>query len=137
MRFRSLIYVFVLGQMAMQNSYAQQFFDPETVVESIIEELAAEAEDEFDYSDISERLEFYLRNPIDLNTTNERELNELYILSSFQINELLIHRELSGNFISTYELQAIEGFNDQIIQRLLPFVSVSQGSSQAGLKFKD
>ena len=123
--------------MAMQKSYAQQFFDPETVVESLIEELIEEAEEEYDYSDIFERLEFYLRNPIDLNKTDEKELNELYILSPFQINELLNHRELSGNFISIYELQAIEGFNDQSIQRLLPFVSVSQGNNRAKLKLKD
>lgn len=137
MHFRFIIYVFVLGQMVVHDSFAQQFFDSETIVETIIGETIEDTEDEFDYSDIPERLEFYLRNPIDLNKTYERELMELYFLSSFQIRELLLHRELSGSFISLYELQAIKGFNDQSIQRLLPFVSIRQDASLSGLKFKD
>ncbi|TCK84813.1 ComEA family DNA-binding protein [Albibacterium bauzanense] len=137
MHFRYIIYAFVLGQISVKGSFAQQFFDTETIVESIIGEMIEEAEDEFDYSDISERLEFYIRNPIDLNKTDEKELTELYFLSSTQISELLLHRELSGSFISLYELQAIEGFSDQIIQRLLPFVSIRQSVDQSALNFKD
>jgi len=136
MHFRYIIYVFVLGQIFVQNSFAQQFFDPETIIESIVEEMR-EAEDELDYLDISDRLDFYLTNPIDLNKTDERELAELYFLSPIQIHGLLLHRELSGNFISLYELQAIEGFTDQSVQRLLPFVSIQQGGSKPDLKFKD
>jgi hypothetical protein len=123
--------------MCIKNSFAQQFFDPETIVESIVEELSEETDDEFDFSDISDRLDYYLKNPIDLNRTDERELMELYFLSSIQVRELLLHRELSGKFISLYELQAIEGFNEQSIQRLLPFVRVQEGVDQADMKFKE
>src|SRR5690606_5386573 len=65
------------------------------------------------------------------------ELRDLYFLSPLQIQELTSHREASGRFISAYELQSIIGFDERSIQRLLPFVIISDNDSLSISKLKD
>lgn len=121
----------------MQNTLAQQLVDPEAIVEDLVEEVIEEEEEELDFSEISSRLNYYLRNPIDINKTDGRELIELYFLSPLQVQNFLSYRELSGNFISVYELQSITGFDEQTIQRLLPFVTIGKSNDLLKSKIKD
>ncbi|MBS1742163.1 MAG: helix-hairpin-helix domain-containing protein [Bacteroidetes bacterium] len=87
----------------------------------------AETEDD---SYLQELVQFQ-RNPVNLNTADEALLKELMILSPLQIQNLVIYRNLMGNLIDIYELQAIPGWNIRMIQRLLPYVSIGR-NGQAG-----
>ncbi|PUZ27384.1 Helix-hairpin-helix motif-containing protein [Chitinophaga costaii] len=68
--------------------------------------------------------EAYRRRPLQLNKASAGELASLGMLTPWQITALLRYRDTLGAFISLYELQAIPGFDQSTIERLLPFVQV-------------
>ncbi|NNM16814.1 MAG: hypothetical protein HKO56_09160, partial [Bacteroidia bacterium] len=96
--------------------------------EEEIEQLAEDLDENVDINELYEKLEPYLKNPINLNNTDEEELRELGILNDFQINSLLNHIEKHGNLIRLEELQTIKGFRSSTIDRFTPFVKVSDAS---------
>ncbi|WP_028295578.1 helix-hairpin-helix domain-containing protein [Olivibacter sitiensis] len=98
--------------------------DMEVLLEQLMEEMAEQFGEDFDYSELTERLHHYLKNPIDLNRTDGRDLQALGFVSAWQIRNLLAHRRESGDFISVYELQAVEGMDMNTLRFLLPFVAV-------------
>lgn len=104
-------------------TYSQEY--NELTFDQLFEQLLEELEEDVDASEISERWSYYLKNPIDLNKTDGRELHDLLFLSVIQIESLLAHRKESGDFISKQELQSIIGFDLRTVQYLLPFVTVS------------
>lgn len=93
-------------------------------IESYIENL--EAEVEFDYNTIYEVLNSYRRSPLNLNTANEYQLEDLGLLNSNQINSLLNYKIKNGDLLSLYELQAVPNFDVPTIYTILPFVTVNR-----------
>lgn len=77
-----------------------------------------------DFNTLFESLNDYRRRPLDLNRADEQDLRDLRLLNDVQIAGLLLHRQIAGDLISIYELQAVPGFTPDIIRSILPFVSV-------------
>lgn len=98
------------------------------LTEEEIEQLAEDLDENVDINELYEKLETYFNNPINLNNTDAEELRELGLLNDFQINNLLSHIDKHGNLIRLEELQTIEGFSDNVIQRILSFVKISDAS---------
>ncbi len=73
-----------------------------------------------------ESLEVLSAHPINLNNTNARELQQLFMLTDIQINNLIRHIENHGRLISLYELQAVEGFDQHTITSILPFATLDE-----------
>src|SRR5690606_33376184 len=115
--FLSLVIVLFLS---CQQLFAQL---PETdvIVEEMMEDISQDEEEDMDLTELTEHLNYYLKNPIDPNKTNDQELGNLSFLSPLQVQALLSHKEANGDFLSLYELQSVSGFDDRSIQRLLPF----------------
>jgi len=90
-------------------------------IEFISEQLGSE---DIDLTNIVEQLYFYFDNPLNLNNATAEDLEELNLLTSIQINDLLLHRKLFGNLISIYELQSLKYWDLSVIQLVLPFISV-------------
>lgn len=88
-------------------------------------------DEEADYTTLTEVLVYSNENPINLNKTNREELQALQLLSDIQINNLLSHIEKNGKLITIYELQGISGFDLQTIQKILPYVKVTDNFSSA------
>ncbi len=64
---------------------------------------------------------------ISLNTADAAQLVALGILLPNQVESLLRYRQLLGDFISIYELQAVPGFDVGLIKQLLPYISTGEG----------
>lgn len=94
------------------------------IIESLLESLLKDDDNEIDFSEIEEQLNYYLLNPIDLNAATFEDLAGLFFLSDLQIQEIIAHRNESGAYISIYELQSISSLDEANLQRLLPFVQV-------------
>jgi len=77
-----------------------------------------------DFNTLFESLNDYRRRPLDLNRADEQDLRDLLLLNDVQITGLLTHRQIAGDLLSIYELQAVPGFTPDIIRAILPFVSV-------------
>jgi hypothetical protein len=90
-------------------------------------ENIAEAREEDDEQDDSYllQLDYFLKNPLDLNTASEEELQGLRLLNGLQISNLLHYRQFAGKLINKYELQAIPGWDVFTINRILPYITLS------------
>jgi len=127
-------FLLMIGLLTTGNLFGQS--EVELLVERLTELVAEEQEEDFDFSELAERLEFYTQHPIDLNRTDGSELRELSFIPQLFIDRLLDHRDRSGNFISPYELQAIGGIDMTTLQLLLPYVTVNAPSSLSGVSVK-
>ena len=94
----TLIFVFIAIPIFAQerNDIIQQR------IEFISEQLESES---IDLTNLIEQLNFYYDEPININTTNGLDLEDLGLLTDVQINDLILHRKVYGKFISIYELQ--------------------------------
>ncbi|MGH2553396.1 MAG: ComEA family DNA-binding protein, partial [Chitinophagaceae bacterium] len=85
-------------------------------------------------------LEQFKKNPVNLNTADADELKQLRILSGLQIANLIAYRNLFGQFINLYELQAVPAWDVFTIRRLLPFISIAVPvsiSKELGKRFRE
>ncbi len=75
---------------------------------------------------VYEQLYFLYQHPLNLNKASEEDLRGLYLLTEYQITQLLAHRQKYGRLVSVYELQAIPGFDGPTVLHLLPLVKVPE-----------
>lgn len=99
------------------------------VVEQQIENITEVDESETEDDSYLQSLQQYLKSKLNLNTATEVELKEFPFLTPLQIVNLLNYRKLAGKFISIYELQAVPGWDLDIIQKMLPFITVGPALS--------
>lgn len=120
-------------------NYAQVVVDPsnQNTIEKKIENLAEVTDEDVDYTNILENLTFYQENPLELNSASAAELEELLILTDFQIASLVAHRDKYGKLLSIFELQAVEGFDLGTINNILPYVKVSRDLNRLNISVKD
>ncbi|MCW3090390.1 MAG: hypothetical protein JWP81_1459 [Ferruginibacter sp.] len=112
------------------NGFAQT---PETPVAPIEQQLEASTENnedaETEDDSFLQSMHQFLKHPLNLNTVDISTLEELAFFSPLQIRSLVNYRNLFGNFLSIYELQAVPGFDLQFIARIRPFITVSIAQS--------
>jgi hypothetical protein len=108
------------------------------IVQQRIEFIAEQLEtEEIDLTNVVEQLNYYFDHPLNLNGATAEELEELNLLTSVQINDLLLHRKLFGKFISIYELQSLEYWDIQTIQLVRPFIRVDDKLDNLHLSWKE
>jgi hypothetical protein len=73
----------------------------------------------------------------ELDNTDAEELRKTSLLSDIQINNLLDHIKKNGKLISIYELQTVNDFDVETINRILPYVYVSFDEKQRYFSFKE
>jgi len=119
-------FLFLIGNAA--NVTAQEIPDgPPAIVEQQLEDLTEANEDlETEDDGYLQEMQHFLKEPVNINYADAGLLEELKLLNALQINNLLSHRRLLGNFLSIYELQAVPGWNLDIIKRIRPFVTVAE-----------
>ena len=100
----------------------------EAVLESVVERMD-ESGDEAVVEEMMEVYERYRESPLDINGASREELEHLHLLSDFQVESLLEHRSSSGNILSAAELQLVNGFGREVVNRLLPFIAFGNGKA--------
>ena len=108
------------------NLYAQET-DESIFIEEQMENLTEANEDEITEDDsFLQAMHHFIKQPINLNYADAGLLEQLHLLSPVQISNLLSYRKLLGNFINIYEIQAIPGWDLNLIRRLKPYITVAQ-----------
>jgi hypothetical protein len=126
---------FVLFLASFNFIYGQEKSE---IIQQRIEFLAEQNENEdIDLTATMDALNYYLNHPINLNKTTEDELNELGILTQFQVQDLLLHLKKNGKLITIYELQTLKYWDQSTIQLILPFVTVDEKIDQVNLNLKE
>lgn len=117
-------------------SYGQE--DIETIINERVEFLIENLQEEdLDIAVITDEFRDLVENPINLNKADYNDLQRLYLLSDIEINHLLNHIAENGKLISIYELQAVPGFNLELIRLILPFIKVSDRFDDPNVSFKE
>ena len=95
------------------DAHAQEVPSPAPVIiEQQLENLTENNEDaETEDDAYLQEVQHFIKEPLNLNTANESDLELLKILTPLQIHHLLSYRNLLGYFIDIYELQAIPGWD--------------------------
>ena len=120
----SLLIFFLL--IAVSTLKAQ---DQEDSIQQLIESVLENVGEDHDYSEITERLNFYRAHPLDINKATAQQLSELFFLTPVQANSILSHVRDNGSLDELLELQSIEGLDDETIKRLLLFVTIKTPNS--------
>jgi hypothetical protein len=102
------------------------FAQESPVVEQQIENLTETEESETEDDSYIQSLQHYVKNKLNLNYANETELKEFSFLTPLHIASFLNYRKLFGHLISLYELQAVPLWSIDVIQRILPFVTIEK-----------
>ncbi|WP_291727199.1 hypothetical protein [Bernardetia sp.] len=96
----------------------------------LVQELFPVQEEDIDYSDLYESLFQFFIQPLDLNKANRNDLISTFLLSETQIEDFLNHRERYGKLLSIYEIQSIPSWDEMTIERIVPFVTVTESTIQ-------
>ncbi|MDG1913123.1 MAG: hypothetical protein P8I55_00865 [Crocinitomix sp.] len=122
MRLLLLFIVVLSAEIALsQNPKKQQ------IIEQRIEFIGETLEDsDIDLTTYFDDLFNYYDNPLNLNSATEGELIRLHLMTDVQIVSLLNYRKLYGDFITIYELAAIDELDLNAIELILPFVVVEK-----------
>jgi len=102
-----------------------------------IENYSEQTGAEIDYSDMQADLDYYLKHPVNLNKAEYEDLAALKILNDIQISNLFDHIKINGKLLSVYELQSVQGFDADIISRLLPYITIGTEQEKTTFHFKD
>jgi hypothetical protein len=101
-----------------------------------IENVADASEENADMTTLLDQLNYFSEHPINLNSATFSELKELTLLNDMQIDALLGHIRQNRKLIAYEELQTIEGFDAEIIQRILPYVVISDYAAEPKISWK-
>lgn len=118
MRFKLLFLLLLCSSLAKSQAQEDSF------IKDLMESLAESLPEDYDLSELENRLVYLKKHPINLNQTNEEELKSLAFLSPLQINSFFAHLKANGPLLDVLELQSIQNFDLATVGRILPFVSI-------------
>lgn len=110
-----------------------QLYDHHQMTEELIEELVRSDISGIDPAIIYDDLFYYLHNPLDINTAGTEELRGVYFLNELQIANLIEYRHSHGDILTVYEIQYIEGFSQEDVKKLIPFITVGEITTVAAV----
>jgi|WetSurMetagenome_2_1015567.scaffolds.fasta_scaffold00677_2 hypothetical protein len=105
------------------HAYGQTEKLSEKIIE-IAEDLANDEADPEAASTYIERLSELAENPVKMNSSPEDEISRLFFLSDFQVKALADYIHSSGRIVSVYELANIPGFDREVTEMMIPFISL-------------
>ena len=94
------------------------------LIETITENL--EGDGEFDFIELGQQVEDWQQKPVDINAPEAEIFVQWYIISEYAFNQLQEHIRKHGPLLSLLELQAVPGFDPQMI-RILQSISRVEG----------
>jgi hypothetical protein len=106
--------------------------EPPEIIEQQLEDIVSANEDmETEDDTYLQQMQHFLKEPLNLNDADAGLLEQLNLLNPVQISNLLSYRKLLGNFFNIYELQAISGWDLQLIRQIRPYITIQQKASIA------
>ncbi len=115
--------------IAILGAFSALSQDPEKqqIIEQRIEFIGETLEDsDIDLTTYFDDLFNFYDNPLNLNLATEEDLIRLHLLTDVQVISLLNYRKFYGDFITIYELAAIDELDQNTVEMILPFVTVDK-----------
>lgn len=130
-----VIHIFVLLLLTIPLRITAQDAGARIQLETMVESIAEQTDGETDLTLITEDLEAFADEPLNINQAGREQLARLHLLNDIQIQKILDYRNTYGAFYSIYELNTIEGFTPELLKRLEPFIFFGP-EEKKNLKFK-
>jgi DNA uptake protein ComE-like DNA-binding protein len=115
--------------------------DLAALIADIAENVADKTEDEEEIMGMEQLVEHYTHlaeNPLNINEATAEELEQLLILTDFQIFSITEYIKEFGAMMSVHELLLVTGFDEETVTRISPFVTTAVVEKQAfKLSLKD
>jgi len=89
--------------------------------------LGADSEEELDPYEV-EKMQDYLSRPLRLNSASPSSLLSSGLLTQYQVASFMHYVSESGAVMSLAELAAVDGFGQEFVRRLAPFISLATTS---------
>lgn len=99
--------------------------EAERIVYSMLEEMAQDGTLTEDVQEQAATLVDIVENPIDINTATRADLQKLFFLSDYKIDNLLRHREIVDQIVTPQELMLVDGISEIEAQRLSKFIVIN------------
>lgn len=126
---RRLLFLFPLLLSAGLGLFAQNV--PQSIEDML--EQAAESGAGASAEELQQWYDNLLLAPVNVNTASRSRLEELQLLSLFQIESLLEYREEYGSILSFSELEAVDGFGHEFVELLRPFIVLEGSEGKASV----
>ena len=120
---RRKILLFAFFMLLQTICPAQNFSD----IENIMRFLGVDSPEELD-SDELDRLSDYLIRPLRINRFTQGTLEAGGLLSAFQAASVMEYRKQHGDILSYTELASLDGFNQETVNRIKPFITLDGGN---------
>ncbi|MCU4156002.1 helix-hairpin-helix domain-containing protein [Carboxylicivirga sp. A043] len=105
------------------------------MISDMLETMADQQLGNIDYEEMVNELIMISQHPINLNEAKKEDLEQLFFLNDYQIENFLYYRYTNGELHSVYELQAVEQMDSLTISYLLPFVVVEPTEQKKNNRF--
>lgn len=103
--------------------------EEEISVQQFTESMVENVGEDYDYYELTERLQFYRTHPLNINTATSSQLSELPFLTPVQANSIIQHIITNGRLEDLLELQTVDGLDEETIKQLLVFVTIKPPNS--------
>lgn len=94
-----------------------------------LELIAENLEENIDFTDLVDTYYYYAENKLNINGPDAALLQEMYLISAFQLEKLQAYIKEYGKLLSSYEILYIEGFDEQTVAIISPLITF-EGSQQ-------
>ncbi|MCH8170247.1 MAG: helix-hairpin-helix domain-containing protein [Bacteroidetes bacterium] len=127
-----LFFVIIL----FQNNLFSQADSLQINIQEIIDELLQEPSTEVDNSDLYEKIEDLLNNPIDLNKANITDFQQIPTIDFLTAKEIINYRNNVRKFKYKGDIFLIKSLTNEQKKRIFPFVTVKRKKEQTIKKEK-
>ncbi|MEJ5350400.1 MAG: helix-hairpin-helix domain-containing protein [Melioribacteraceae bacterium] len=123
MKIKSVLFSMLLSSLIFAQVDSIEINDD---FQNILEDASADKED-FQVYDLIEEL---VNNPIDINSATSEQLLQIPFLNLLTANAIVRYRDLHGSFNSLNELKNINELNDELIDRIKPFIQIKKTDNE-------
>ncbi|MBD0278777.1 MAG: helix-hairpin-helix domain-containing protein [Flavisolibacter sp.] len=99
--------------------------DVPTRMEEKLENLADVTENDLEDDTYLQQLDYFHKHPLNINTATAEDLQVFRVLTGLQVQNLIRYRQLLGNLVSLYELQAVPAWDIATVRRMLPYITIA------------
>jgi hypothetical protein len=109
--------------ISFYSAWSQDLNLSETII-SVAEQLAEDEDDPDAAATYTEKLYELTDDPVRINSADANEIARLFFLTDFQIKSLAEYSHSSGKIISFFEIANIPGFDREITEMMIPFITL-------------
>ena len=102
-----------------------------------LEIIAENLEENVDFTDLVDNYYYYAENKLNINSPDARLLQEIYLISAFQLESLKNYIREFGVLLSPFELEYVEGFDEQTVALISPLITFESQQQTQKLKPKN